>query len=493
VARNPRTVPAPAREFLEPVLRDGTWVLERNGVRVPLPGQAMGRAVVDPARGTLYAACEVDGIWNLVAVPLAGPRGRAAFGPPRILTRTASGAWNPAPTPDGTHLYYTSLDPGGLAIRCLDLALPPLETRPGPEPRILSPRTVVPPPPEPVQLPREAGSPPSHPYDATEDPWIQVAAGATLGPSGTSVQLGASGMDLLGHLSWLILGGGGQDGGPRGVAAGLSSSAFPWRPSVLLFSEEESPSRQAFAPVAEDRARQGAEATLTYSNRGDTPFWVTPVVAAERVSPRDGAPFARADRTLLGLRGGFSVLSSRGPWGIEATPQVLAFQGSTSADGTQRWSLLRAGLALRFDTPVLPFVLAGSGGRIAASGTSGYREVFHLGGITPSLVPEALDSERIAQPALPADLASGDRFLRLRGQAGGAFHLYLEGTAVWDGGQERGPYQRVAGLEYTLRNPLGPLALDAGRRMTLEAGIHRCLDGAMANRTVATLGLVLRP
>ena len=97
------------------------------------------------------------------------------------------------------------------------------------------------------------------------------------------------------------------------------------------------------------------------------------------------------------------------------------------------------------------------------------------------------------QPALPARSATGDRFLRWRGQAGEHLRLYLEGTSVWNEGQVRPPWQRVAGLEWVLANPLAGPSEATLRRTRLELGIHRPLDGIMKGHTVATFSLIIRP
>ena len=70
---------------------------------------------------------------------------------------------------------------------------------------------------------------------------------------------------------------------------------------------------------------------------------------------------------------------------------------------------------------------------------------------------------------------------------------YLEGTALWNAGQDRPPFVRVAGAQFSLNAPLGSASEDVLRRMRLQVGLHRPLDGIMRNRTVATVTLVLRP
>ena len=64
---------------------------------------------------------------------------------------------------------------------------------------------------------------------------------------------------------------------------------------------------------------------------------------------------------------------------------------------------------------------------------------------------------------------------------------------LWDAGRDRGPYLRVTGLEYTLEATQLPGAGPILGKAKLQAGVHRPLDGVMKGRTVATLGLLIRP
>jgi len=482
---NPDHVPQAQGAPLLPVRRKGVWVLELDGQPVPLPGPPTGPAVRDEARSTLWVACEVDGICNIVKVPWLREGGGIRFLPAVVMTRTASAAWNPAPSPDGRTLYFTTLNAEGMELRKLDLALPALAANPAPEPRILSPGTVIAPAPEPASLPRAAGPLPSAPYRAADHQWIQLTAGASLTPSGESWQLGVGGTDLLGRLSWQVLAGLGDVAGPRGAMAGVASAAWAWRPAATLFAVLERPSAQRFLPVAgADRERRGGELSLTWEDRGDHPWWISPVLAAERVTDGDGAP--ATTRALFGLRGGLQTGVSRGAWGLAATP---VFQWLPGASRGVTWSLLRASLDLKAETPVLPVILGASGGRLQGGGG----ETFRLGGTGTSLVPESLDANRVEQPALPAYAATGDRFLRWRGQAGENLRLYLEGTSVWNEGQERPPWERVAGLEWVLVLPQAGPSEATLRRTRLQLGIHRPLDGEMKGHTVATLSLIVRP
>ena len=486
----PATVPPPRWRTLDPVHRDGVWRLVWEGRTVPLPGQAAGRAFVDEPRRQLLAGCEVDGIWNVVRIPYEGTGATLTFGPAQRLTRTASAAWNPAPSPDGHWLFFTSLDARGMEIRRLDLTLPPLETAPAPEPRLLTQAMVLPAPVVPGDLPAPVVPPPSRPYRAAANIDADLAAGATLTPAGNSFQLGASGQDLLGRLSWQALAGFGDGAGPRGAAAGLSSAAWAWKPSLNVFSALERPSLQAVAPVARDQERRGLEAALEYDDLSAPRFWFRPVLAWERDQelPPAGAPTFRT-RSLAGLASGLEGFRGRGAWGLTVQPALQLYAGSTQAGGTAAgWNAFRAAFTLRLDTPLTGLSLRGEAGRIEG----GSVETFHLGGVTSSLVPVSLDFNRVEQPALPDYAREGTRFLRYRASLGSQVRAYLEGDALWNPGQARPAFQRVAGVTFATALD-GPAGAQFVKKLRVELGVHRPLDGVMKDRTVATVSLVVRP
>jgi len=478
----PEPVPAPGRTLM-PVHRLGRWVLEMDGQTLPLPGQAAGRAWVDAGRRQVFAACDLDGIWNLVRVPYRSEAGRLRFEAPQRLTRTLGAAWNPAPSPDGRWLFYTGLDARGMEIRKLDLDQPPLAEAPAPEPRVLAPDLVMAPPPGPGAGPG-ADPPASAPYRAADNLWNHLSAGLSFTPSGRCYLLGAAGSDLLDRLSWQVLAGLGDGPGPRGAMLGLYSSAWAWKPAFTLFTALERPGLQRIAPAPADRERRGAEGALAFDHLGATRFWASPVLAWERVTPLTPRTDPH-DRGLAGLRLGLSALWARGPWGLGLNPGLDLYQGRSAA---RSWNAERASLRLRLETPLLPLTLRGEGGRFGGDPGEG----FHLGGVGTSLVPASLDLDRIEQPALPARSATGDRFLRWRGELGSLVRFYAEGTALWDAGG-RGPFQRVLGLECAVDTLAGNGSEQVLKRMQARVGVHRPLDGAMKGRTVATLTLMLRP
>ena len=449
--------------------RARTWTFGQGTRPRPEAAQA-------PAPGPLGWR-EVDGVWNLVDA-----QGRA-------LTRTLAAAWNPAATPDGKWIYYTQLSASGLQIRRLDATLPPLEPKPLPrDPAPLVKDQVLPKPDEPSPLPPPVPVEP-HPYRVGESHDAFSLVGYSATPSGLSAQVGLGGNDLLGRLNWQVLAGLGDGAGPRGAMAGAAWRGWRWAPSVQAFSILERPSSQAFVPVAGlDRERRGLELAFTEEDLGRPRAVFRPAAAVEQVAPVGGA---RLGRALLGLE-----LHLGQAWGADRQGLRLALAGREQRGRTegQGWTLRRLALSAGWINPWAPLTVRAEAGRLDGDPTALDR--FHLGGVGTSLLPTALDANRVTQAALPAYTLTGDRMGRLRGELGlGPLAAYLEHAAVWQAPAARPAAQRVAGLELDSRDL--PLPRDLLRRLagnlSFTLGLHRPLDGAMKGRTVGTLSVVVRP
>jgi hypothetical protein len=146
------------------------------------------------------------------------------------------------------------------------------------------------------------------------------------------------------------------------------------------------------------------------------------------------------------------------------------------------------------DTPWLDLRGQVEGGLMVGDGSPVDR--FALGGGATSLSPTAADGFRIPAPGLPAFLATGDRFRRLRGELmPGLGRFVLEHTAVWDAATSRPAYLRTAGWELDTADlglPLERIQVLTGR-LSLRLGLTRILDGQLKDRTTAYVTLSLRP
>ncbi len=420
---------------------------------------------------------EVDGIWNLID------------GQGRPLTRTLAAAWNPIATPDGKWIYYTQLSASGLQIRKLDASLPPLEGQPLPQdPTPLVKDLVLPKADEPDPLPAPVPVEP-HPYRVGESHDVFSLVGFSNTPSSISYQIGGGGNDILDRLNWQVLAGLGNGTGPRGGTLGAAWRGWSWAPSLQVFSSLEYPSHQDFLAVRGfDRERRGAELAFDIEDQGRPQSSIRPTAAFERIVPIGG------DGSTRSLVGGAASMGNHWSWdgeGFRGKTTLQAYQGRT--DGSV-WTLTRLGLTAGWINPWIPVTLRAEEGRMGGSPTAFDR--FHLGGVLTSLVPAALEANRVVQPALPAYTATGNRFQTLRGDLGlGIVTAYLEHATVWEDASPRPAAQRVGGLEIDSRN-LG-LPMDVLRRLaghlSFTLGLHRPLDGVMKGRTIGTVSLILRP
>lgn len=479
-------------DAFRPVRRGAAWVAVRGAAAVELPFEPAGPLRLDAARGFLYGAAVVDGAWNVVRVAVRpGPGGPVPSGPLEPLTRVTTGAWNPAPTPDGTALFFTRLSARGVEVRRLALASPRPAAGPLPTPAaLLAPGSVLVPAAPPGSLPPPVEPPEPRPYDALSTARFGSRSGLSITPSGTSWQVGAGGGDLLGRVSLLALAGFGDGAGPRGAVLGAAWRGARPSPVLTLFTALERPSSQRFVPVAGlDRQRTGGELAGEIDGRGPTRWSLRPALAAERLGFQD--PSTDADtRALAGLDAAVSRSWSRGEtWGVGAEAAGTFQAGRTAGEG---WDLLRARARLRARTPLFPLSAVVEAGSVGGSPSS--VDLLSLGGVTTSLVPASLDAGRVSQAALPTALATGDRLLRTRLEAGRSFRAYLEHAAVWDSRGARPAFTRVVGLEASLASLLlDPIAAVLEGRFELTAGVHRVLDGPMDGRTVGTVLLVTRP
>lgn len=487
----PQSTGEPMVQLLRPRIGKGSWSIEVDGKSLTLPFEPFGPLSWDRSHALLYASTPVQGILNVVRLSF-DPKAERPFGEIEILTRTATAAAYPAPTPDGKTLYFALLTGKGSQIRKLDLALTPLSqisVASSSEP--FAPDLVTPKNDEPTRLPAPGPVPASHPYQIGESHVVAFRSGFVFSPSGRSLLVGAGGSDILGRLEWVALGAidlpSSHGMGPRGATAGAAWRGWAWHPSMQVFSDLEKPSAQLFVPVSGwDRERGGAG------------------VAVERIWPvfpfQGGLKFslgmenvAWIDSLSLQRRVALAAFNQDAAFNRGNLALAFSFEGRAAWGRTEgAWSLQRAAFDVkgRYDWGSL--AIRGEGGRIQGSPSN--LDHFHVGGQSADLVPESLEANRIWQPALPVVYAAGDRFTRWRAE--GFDFLYVEGTAVWNEQQGRPVFQRVAGLEVKGNLADSPILGDITRRILGRAqvslGLHRPLDGPMKDRTVFTMGMTYR-
>ncbi len=461
----------------EGVLKATPWVWQPGGGYAQLPAPV---PTVPPS--TTYAWAADPDIWNL----------RRTEGPGAgWLTRTLTAAWAPAPTPDGKALFFARLTATGVEIRRLDLGQPPLEAQALPVDSLtFAPGTVRSLPDAPSPLAPPAVPPPAHAYRVGETLRTFTLGGAQITPSDRSVQVGLGFNDFLGRLNGLLLVGEGRGPGLRGAHAGVAWRGWELEPTLRAFQVRQRPSLQDHAPAQGfDRERRGLALELRETRQGLTPLTAFLGWGQEHQSPLGGGAGLARTAGELGLELDFR--RSRGDWGFRLGTRVVNLAGRTDGEG---WNGGRTTLSLHLGNPWLPLTVIREEGRLRSH--PGPLDRFTLGGTASSLLPEVLQRNQVAQVALPAFLAQGDRFGSLRGEVQAPLgRLYVSHSAVWDAGDPRPAYLRVVGWELgslDLALPLDVLQRLAGR-LTFSVGVHRVLDGPTRDRTVGTFQLLLHP
>ncbi|HVS04076.1 MAG TPA: hypothetical protein VMT16_15025, partial [Thermoanaerobaculia bacterium] len=219
--------------------RQGAWQAvvrdlasgEERVLPTPL-GATLAHPAWDPAAERLFLVVGEGGLLDIHVLSVDG-------GERLPLTRSLGAALHPAPTPDGTALFFLALDADGLDVHRLALPAPPLPPLP-PLGRELVP--AVPPPPEPPPPLLLAPVPPSRPYGIGRGEWGLLDGGGT-GPAGAWAELGVRGGDVIGRWNLLALAGGG-DGSLTGGAVALGWRGWPVTLSLHAFTADEEPSAQ---------------------------------------------------------------------------------------------------------------------------------------------------------------------------------------------------------------------------------------------------------
>ncbi len=443
--------------------REGRWRL----VRVSLQGEvreiaSAGSPVGPPAWSAdgswILVATDGSGIWNLVSFEAgAGSEGAT-------LTRVTGGAFSPAPSPDGQSLFFLQMTAKGVDLRRLPL---PAKSFAAAEPAPTGTTFPVLPPPAARESPplrlSEVG--PSVPYRALRTLVLRLSSGFSMGPDGSSFQLGVEGSDVVGRLRWAALAAAGNAAGPRGGSLAGAWLGLPVELRLQLFSALEKPGSQRLVPRPElDEERRGGYAAAAWGR----PFsWGGVRLEAGGGWTRVEAPGLATDfdRGLGSFLARASFRRTRGESGVALDLDLAGSFGST--DGAS-WSQSVAAARVRGLTPAATVVLRASGGDTGGSPTR--FDLFALGGAPSAILPPGLDRNRVESPALPAAVQLGERFEAYRAElspTGSPLVLYAERLRAWNSGSEKPDWIRLEGLELRLDRLIpadvaGPLSLYAG-------------------------------
>ena len=453
-----------------------------TGAQVELPTPA-GSTVAYPAwrpdGKVVYASLGQGGFIDVVALPADGSGGV------RPITRTTGAALAPAPTPDGTGLFYLALHADGLDLRRIDLGTPAPEAPAVTTDLAPAVRPAPPAPPPPLATARVG---PGQPYGIGRQE-VGTILGGELAPSARTIEAGARIGDVIGRLDVTALGAVGDVAGPRGGALAAAWRGWPITVSLLLFATRERPSRQPTEipglGASLDADRSGAEAAASWQHHWNTgSVRLTGGALFASVEPAAGPS---VDQTVGFVAATVAKTPSVGGWSF---PHVLDVRADIGRTGGDSWRRLGGRLevgAVREGTGV---VLAYQ--RHAVRDATRDFDRLQLGGVDSSLLPASVLAGRILVPALPAGTRVGDEHEGERATLlVGGLPLFFERHRVWDTGAPRGAWLRLAGIEWDITSASVPLVKAPGLHLTL--GVARVLDEPLRDRTEGWLGLAWRP
>jgi hypothetical protein len=473
VSPDGRTVAAAMQE-------GGRWTL----VTVPVEGGAVTVVAADSTASLYDPAWSVDGA-SLTAVSEAGgianlARVDVARGTVRPLTRVTGAAAAPETDPETGGIYFLSLHAGGWDVHRIHpdsvVANAPVVL-----PQTLAPAAQRAPAAAADTLPR-APLPASRPYGLGPR-WTRVfpmgAANADGGAGGVIVH----NADPVGRLALAARGAWGD----RGLERGASATAVwrGWRPALAAeaFWMEHEPSRlPAYDAPERDARYAGTVLSLenAWSAARNAQEWRVGA-SAGRLAPVDGDAGAR---TLGFAR--YAVSDGRRA-GTGYATGALALAGAAGRTRGEDWARGTVTAAFGAGRGTLGMRAEATLGRV--SGGAPAWERFALGGLPSLLGDEAVQSQRIAMPALRWGALEGEELLTYRlSTTFGGFTPYF-----WGGTTDRGwdRWLRVAGVELAAAVPGFRAAAVPGAR--LLAGVAYGLDGGYENDVTAYFGVTYTP
>lgn len=477
--------------------REGSWRLAVRGmesgeetVLEPPAGATVSSPAWSADGRTVYAVVGLRGFIDLYAFPVDG-------GSPEPLTRTQGAALAPAPTPDGSGLFFLSLQPDGFDLRRLPLPVQAASVPPAPElPRELAPAVPPPAPPRPEPFAR-AEVPPSKPYGLGKQELFPLIGGSSASGGGV-VELGVRGGDVVGRLDWLALGSIGVNGWPAGEALAGAWRRWPVEIGAHLFNSRERPTETgevARRGNALDLDRRGFELWASRDWRWSGGRLDLAARALwDQVSPVRRDLFL--DQRLASLAGGWGGFRRWGDWFVQPGLGAHYEAGHTEEAGSwARWGGT-ARLGLGHGDTRLALTWRRDSSRDTRFGFDGYQ----LGGAETSLLPESALSNRIFVPALPVGARLGADHEGQRAELDLGFlpaPLFYERHRLW-GPFDSEPGSRdwlsLAGLEY--RFQIGPLPVGRLPAFDVRVGVARILEdpfGEFEGSTRWWLTTVWRP
>ncbi len=427
----------------ELVLRD---VATGNEHVLPTP---MSATILQPAWRSdgqaLFLSVGQAGFQEVWELPLDGA-------PPRQLTHSPGAAFGPSPTPDGSALYYLSMDSEGLDLNRITLDQALASTPPD--------RQFV----APVVRPAPPDSPPElvdrdTPLEAQRyglgRPGAKLLMGAALSPHWDAAEIGLRFGDVIGRWDLLAMGGWSKDQSLDGAALTASWRRLPVTAQLHGFLLAEAAMDRRAGGVFDLEAGRELDWGSVDLHLG---AWMDQDVD-DPEDPSRTAGFASLD---------FEDRSWRGPAWLDVSTHAMGQGGFTG--GTAWWQADgSAGLGMGW----YPLGIEATYG-LGTSTQPGDDAPYRLGGMASSLTHPAHDANRVLSPLLAPGSATGASHDRWRAAMTIApLALYAERHRFWPDTTPWGTNPTTAtvvGLELDLSMARNPIAGIPGLETTLGVG-----------------------
>ena len=327
--------------------RGGAWTLHIDDTPVAIDGDASSPEWLSNTE--LVLTVSKAGFAELVRYPDLA-----------TLTRTAGGAFSPAPAPDG-RVFFMTLDPDGYVLRVSPLSPqagrggrgegPPLVPAIPPSPPLVTPFEVT-----------QLSPPREYALGRQEPAWL---LGQSIAPDHQALELGVRLGDIVGRLDTLLIASLGRDGAPDGGALATAWRGWPVEIHAHVFHAD---------------GENGLELRGLWTRR----------FPRSRLTLEGGA--LSDDLVFAGAR--FGTRQVRGTWRIDEAVRVDVDSGD---DDTHYRAVLEA--ALR--TPSF---------RVGAQYRRDGGAPLLLGGLASSILPRSAYARRVLDPALPVAALAGEDY-----------------------------------------------------------------------------------
>jgi hypothetical protein len=330
-----------------------------------------------------------------------------------------------------------------------------------------------------------------HSYRVTESHVARLYLAQSFGTSGSTLQAGLEGSDVIGRWHWIALGSVGTVSGPRGGTISLAYRGWPVIVRGQIFDALERPGAQSVVHRPEfDQARLGGFAEGLWQRSIDGgQLRVSVGAGSSRVEALASNDVFRRDVGSARLEG--LVERSRGRGGVSLDWDLTGSTGRT--DGSD-WTQTLGNARLTALAWIIKLRLTGRLGQTSGSPTR--FDLFSIGGSPTSMLPEGLDRNRLPSPALPSHVQIGrkveDWRLDLVVPYSMPASLFYERARAWTSGAVKPDAVKLYGAEMRFDGSLLPF--NALGSFDFYAGIARIESRAPSFKSTRLYtGIVYHP